>query len=119
MSDNLLNQLRKHLDLNKSSKSHLNSDFFTDSGFIERELDNTEIENLKIGDDFVNSWKKLIEDNEITVVYHVKPKKSLIIPRSDEIHVHLMTRNLKTNEEKREEYIWEERSSPLSKDELL
>ena len=119
MSENLLNEIRKHLDLNKDARSHLNPDFFTDSGFTETQLDTGEMEKLKIGDDFVNSWRKLIDDNEITVVYQVKSKKSLIIPKSDEIRVHLITKNLRTNEEKNEEYIWDERSSPLAKDELL
>ena len=119
MSENLLNELRKHLDLNKDVRSPLNPNFFTDNGFTENQLDVREMEKLKIGDGFVNSWKKLIGDNEITVVYQVKSKKSLIIPKSDEIHVHLITKNLRTNEEQNEEYIWDERYSPLAKDEIL
>lgn len=119
MSDNLLNRLRKHLDLNKDVRSHLNPDFFTDNGFTENQLDVRKMEKMEIVDESINIWKKLIGDNEITVVYQVKSKKDLIIPKSDEIHVYLITKNLRTNEEKNEEYIWNERSSPLTKDEIL
>jgi len=119
MEENLLNVLRKHINSQKNAKDDLNSDFFAKIGFTENELTNKEKEKLGIGDDFINSWKRLIGDNEITVIFHIRNKRNLIMPESDDVHTYLITRNIKTDEEKKEEYVWSERFTPLVKEELL
>ncbi|MBI2542864.1 MAG: hypothetical protein HYW24_01640 [Candidatus Aenigmarchaeota archaeon] len=117
--ETLLDEIRNHLDLKKNTRENLNPNFFTEMGFTERELTDKERSVLKVDDVFVNSWNKMIGDDEITVVHHVKKEDDLIIPRPSEVHVHLITRNTKTNEEKREKYKWDERLSPIMREELL
>ncbi len=117
--EELFKELKEHIQFQKTAKKVLDSDFLKKLGFTQNMLNDMEKRKLEIGNDFVDSWGKLIGNNEIIVVSHIKNKSRLIMPEPDEIHVYLITRNIKTKEENREDFFWIERSSPLLKEELL
>ncbi len=113
MEDNLVEEIRRHIISSRIEKRSLNTEFFTKSGFTHVEKDN-----LNSGE-LANSWKKSIGNKEISIIHSVKSEEGLIMPVPDKVRVSLIIKNTETNEEHKEEYVWNERASPLSKEEIL